>query len=91
MAWRREKLESHSFHYWMFCLVDHNVYPTPTVLCQTRASNVTLSSVRISRHITMTSLRAQWRLKSPASRLFTQPLTDAQIKENTKAQRRWPL
>ena len=33
----------------------------------------------------------RWRLKSPASRLFTQPFIQAQIKENIKAQRHWPL
>ena len=34
----------------------------------------------------------RWRFKSPASRLFTQPFVQAQIKENTKAPRqRWPL
>ena len=31
------------------------------------------------------------RLKSPASRLFTQPCVQAQIKENTKAPRHWTL
>ena len=31
------------------------------------------------------------RLKSPASRLFTQPLIQAAIKENIKAVRQWPL
>ena len=30
-------------------------------------------------------------LKSPASRLFTQPFIRAQIKENIKAPRHWPL
>ena len=30
-------------------------------------------------------------LKSPASRLFTQPFIQAQSKENTKALRHWPL
>ena len=39
----------------------------------------------------MTPLWAQWRLKSPASRLFTQPLAQAQIKENIKAPRHWLL
>ena len=34
--------------------------------------------------ITVTSLWARWRLKSPASRLFTQPFIQAPIKENTK-------
>ena len=41
--------------------------------------------------ITMSSWWAQWRLKSPASRLFTQALNQAQIKENIKAPRHWPL
>ena len=41
--------------------------------------------------VTMTSYWARWLLKSPASRLFTQPFIQAQIKENTKAPRHWPL
>ena len=41
--------------------------------------------------ITMTSQWAWWRLRSPASRLFTQPFIRVQIKENIKAPRRWPL
>ena len=36
-------------------------------------------------------VRVRWRLKSPASRLFTQPFIQAQIKENIKAPRHWPL
>ena len=32
-----------------------------------------------------------WRLKSPASPLFTQPFIRVQIKENIKAPRHWPL
>ena len=42
-------------------------------------------------HITVTSMCAQWRLKSPGARLFTQPIIQAQIKENIKAPRHWPL
>ena len=42
-------------------------------------------------YITMTSQWARWRLKSPASPLFTQPFIGAQIKENIKAPRHWPL
>ena len=42
-------------------------------------------------NITMTSQWVGWRLKSPASRLFTQPFIRAQIKENIKAPRHWPL
>ena len=34
---------------------------------------------------------ARWRLKSPSSRLFTQPFIQEQIKENIKAPRHWPL
>ena len=41
--------------------------------------------------ITMTSWWARWRLKSPVSRLFTQAFIQAQIKENIKAPRHWPL
>ena len=33
----------------------------------------------------------QWRLKSPASQLFTQPFIETQIKENIKVPRHWPL
>ena len=41
--------------------------------------------------ITLTSWWARWRLKSPASRLFTQPFIRVQIKENIKAPRHWLL
>ena len=41
--------------------------------------------------ITATSKWARWLLKLPASRLFTQPFVQAQIKENIKAPRHWPL
>ena len=41
--------------------------------------------------ITMTSYWVRWRLKSPVSRLFAQPFVQAQIKENIKAPRHWPL
>ena len=42
-------------------------------------------------HITVTSLWAWWRLKSPGSPLFAQRLVLVQIKENIKAPRHWPL
>ena len=41
--------------------------------------------------IIMTSKWAWWCFKSPASRLFTQMFIQAQIKENIKAPRHWPL
>ena len=46
---------------------------------------------KIGMCITVTSKWARWRLKSTASRLFTQPYIQAQIKENIKAPRHWPL
>ena len=42
-------------------------------------------------YITLTSWWPRWRLKSPASRLFTQSFIRAQIEENIKAPRHWPL
>ena len=41
--------------------------------------------------ITVTSQLTPRRLKSPASRLCAQPFVQAQIKENIKAPRHWPL
>ena len=57
----------------------------------TQTSKCLLFDEISSIHITVTSQWPQWRLKSPASRLFTEPLIHAQIKENTKAPRHWPL
>ena len=48
------------------------------------------SSWKQVNYITVTSHWARWRLKSPASRWFTQPFFQAQIKENIKAPRHWP-
>ena len=42
-------------------------------------------------YIILTSQWPRWRLKSPASRLFTQPFIQTQIKENFKAPRHWTL
>ena len=41
--------------------------------------------------IILTSQWPRWRLKSPASRSYTQSFIRAQIKENIKAPRNWPL
>ena len=41
--------------------------------------------------ITMMFQWARWRLISPASRVFTQQLNRAQINENIKVSRHWPL
>ena len=48
-------------------------------------------SIRADSVITMTSLWARWHLKTPASRLFAQTFVQAQIKENIKSPRYWPL
>ena len=42
-------------------------------------------------HTTVTSYWARWRLKSPASRLFTQPFVQVPVKENIKAPSHRPL
>ena len=65
------------------------------------ASNAETVSIPRHRHVAphwhwpssiiVTSKWARWRLKSPASRLFTQPLVQAQIKENFKTPRHWTL
>ena len=39
----------------------------------------------------VTSQWARWRLKSPASRVFAWPFVQAQIRQNTKSPRHWPL
>ena len=41
--------------------------------------------------ISMTSKWARWRLKSAASRSFTQLFIQAQVNENIKTPRHWPL
>ena len=45
------------------------------------------NDIMTSKCFTLMSQWAWWRLKSPALRLFTQPLIQAQIKENIKAPR----
>ena len=50
-----------------------------------------LALIKTITNITVTSLWARWRLKSPASALFTQLFIQMQIKENIKAPRHWPL
>ena len=49
------------------------------------------SHTEIEPFITMTSKWQRWRLKSPASRLFTQLFIQTQIKKTPKAPRHWPL
>ena len=46
-----------------------------------------IATITDANFITVTSKWARWRLKSPASQLFTQPFIRVQIKENIKAPR----
>ena len=65
----------------------------PLGVCHTGGSNAMLST----RHsiswyfIKVTSQWTRWRLKSPASRLYTQPFVQTQIKKNIKTPRHWPF
>ena len=57
----------------------------------TQISDISAKSAITGLCITVTSQWARWRLKSPASQLFTQPFIQVQIKENIKVQRHLPL
>ena len=78
-----------------FCLCQTQTVDCPVelyVLSHTsHRSNAALNGIVCPLHITVTSKWVRWRLKSPASRLFTQPFIQAQIKENIKAPRHWTL
>ena len=79
--WRRVRAQTHVMHYLL------SFQTLPCFVFQNKC-------MIIHRHvyiITMTSQWTRWRLKSPASPMFTQPLIRAQIKENIKAPRHWPL
>ena len=55
-------------------------------------SNLQVCHVLIKHNIiTVTSWWGRWRLQSPASWWFAQPFVQAQIKQNIKALRHWPL
>ena len=50
-----------------------------------------VTALTIITTITVTSYWARWGLKSPASRLFTHPFIQVQIKENIHVPCHWPL
>ena len=52
---------------------------------------LSLYSHHLTWNITVMLKWARWHLKSPASRLLSQPFAQAQIKENIKATRHWPF
>ena len=80
MAWR---LTGDKPELMMTWFVD--IYAPPGLNELTNTSSSSLE------HVIVTSKWARWRSKLPASRLFTQPFIRAQIKENIKAPRCWPL
>ena len=53
--------------------------------------SIIFTEVKSVNSITVTSQWARWRLKSLTPRLFVQPFVQAQVKENIKAPRHWPL
>ena len=69
---------------WLLYILHENAFIDFSALCSKQ--HETLTWVK---GITVTSWWARWRLKSPATRLFTPPFI--QIKENIKALRHWPL
>ena len=77
-------------------------YYSPFLLYQAlQCASIRMDNIRIQhlKYIAAKLLRnhhsdvimVRWHLKSPASRLFTQPFVDAQIIENIKALPHWPL
>ena len=74
-----------------------SIYPNPSGLLRCNCGNYDYPSasgsilIHIYHNITVTSYSAPWRLQSPASRLFTQPCAQAQIKENIKPPCYWPF
>ena len=56
-----------------------------TTICENSEDNF----AKMTYIITLTSQWARWRLKSPASGLFTHMFIQVQIKENIKAPRHW--
>ena len=79
--------------------VTRKMFPFDDVIMDVRIFQVQQSSTdlpliwpfRSVEIITVTSQWARWHLKSPASRLFTQPFVLALIKENIKVPCHWPL
>ena len=55
------------------------------------SKHLTISPAILNDGIIVTSWWARWRLKSPASRWFTQSFIQAEMKENIKAPRHWSL
>ena len=65
-------------------ITEKEIYHHKCCPCMFRISCVNLYKQKMS-------WWAQWRLKSPASRLFTQPFIHVEIKDNIKVPRHWLL
>ena len=70
---------------------DHNWNFPSILIYRRRYEHIHYSYTFLFYTIKMTSYWAQWRIKSPALRLLTQSFIQAQIKENIKTPRHWPL
>ena len=71
----------------LFCCVFYDFLTAGIDMGQLYMSLAVFGTVSIK----MTSKWARWCLTSPVSRLFTQPLIQAQINENIKAPRHWTV
>ena len=69
----------------------HDLHTSHDIVAVTFNTKVRAQPCYYLLFITMTAWWPRWRLKSPASRLFTQPFIQGQIKENIKASRHWSL
>ena len=75
----------------MLCALGSPCWPARCVLYFVILKSYRILPSLLLSHITMTSYWPRWRLKSPASRLFTQSYIQTGIKENFKAPRHWLL
>ena len=85
-ASRETKDAVHHAYMQHICRNELNQYDAWEGFCKTVADWLSAGQ-----NITVTSQWAQYRLKSPAPPLFTQPFIQTQFKENIKAPRHWPL
>ena len=80
-------IDQHWFRWWLAAWWQHSITETKVEFSLTQ---VLWYSPESSFAASVPS-SLQWRLKSPASALFTRPFIQAQIKESIKAPRQWPL
>ena len=81
-------MEGNVLQPWPFCTM-FDIFDHHECIC---GSNNTSGFLHIHVYpITMKSWWAWWHLKSPASRLFTQPSIQGEAQRNIKAPRHWPL